>query len=128
MGDADPLGRVDHLALQVRQIDLVVVDDAKRSDARGGEIQGRRRAQAAGAQQQHLCVEQLLLAFGADLGQQQVARVALALLGGQRARDVDLVAAVLPQGEAAGHRLDVLVAEVVDHRAGAHADRLPEAQ
>ena len=45
-----------------------------------------------------------------------MARVALALLGGQRARRLDLVAAVLPQREAAGHRLDVLVAEVLDQR------------
>ncbi len=52
----------------------------------------------------------------ADLGEQQVARVALALLGGQRPRGLDLVAAVLPQREAAGHRLDVLVAEILDQR------------
>ena len=113
---ADPLAGVDHLALEVGQVDLVVVDDPERADAGRGEVQRGRRAEAAGAEQQHLGVEQLLLALGADLGQQQVARVALALLGGQRPRDLDLVAAVLPQREAAGHRLDVLVAEVLDQR------------
>ena len=83
-GDADPLGGVDHLALQVREVDDVVVDDPERADAGRGEVQRRRRAEPAGAEQQHLGVEQLLLALDADLRQQQVARVALALLGGQR--------------------------------------------
>ena len=85
-GHADPLGVVDHLALEVRQVDLVVVDDPERADAGGRQVQRRRRAEAAGAQQQHLGVEQLLLALDADLGDQQVAGVAVALFGGQRAR------------------------------------------
>ena len=74
-------GGVDHLALQVREVDLVVVDDAERADAGRGEVERGRRAEAAGAEQQHLRVEQLLLALDADLGDQQVARVAVALLG-----------------------------------------------
>ena len=115
-GHADPLARVDHLTLEVRQVDLVVVDDAESSDAGCGEIQGRRRTKAARAEQEDLRVEQLLLAFGPDLGEQQMARVALPLLGSQRLRRLDLVATVLPQREAAGHRLDVLVAEVLDQR------------
>ena len=81
---ADPLGVVDHLALQVGQVDLVVVDDAERADAGRGEVQGGRRAEPAGADQQHLRLEQLLLALEPDLRDQQVARVALTLLGGQR--------------------------------------------
>jgi hypothetical protein len=40
-----------------------------------------------------------------------VARVTLALLWRERGRDLDLVAAVLPEGDAALHRLDVLVTE-----------------
>src|SRR3954452_24383579 len=85
---------------------------ARRGGGRGGG------AETAGAEQQHLGVEQLLLALDADLGQQEVARVALALLGRERLRDVDLVAAVLPQRDAAGHRLDVLVAELLLERVG----------
>ena len=81
LGDADALGGVDHLALEVGEVDDVVVDDAERADAGGGEVERGRRAEAAGAEQQHLRVEQLLLALGADLGDQQVARVAVALLG-----------------------------------------------
>ena len=44
-------------------------------------------------------------------GIEQVARVALLLLGGQDPRPLERVAAVLPEREAAGHRGDVLVAE-----------------
>ena len=77
---ADRLGRVDHLALQVGEVDDVVVDDAERADAGGREVERGRRAEAAGAEQQHLRVEQLRLALGADLGEQQVAAVALVLL------------------------------------------------
>ena len=85
LGDADPVGRVDHLALEVGEVDDVVVDDPERADAGRGEVQRGRRAETAGAEQQDLGVEQLLLALDADLGDQQVARVALALLGGERA-------------------------------------------
>ena len=106
-----PVGRVDDLALQVGEVDLVVVDDAERADAGGGEVERGRRAEPAGAEQQHLRVEQLGLALEPDLRHEQVARVALALLVGQRLRDLDVVAAVLPQRDAAGHRRDVLVAE-----------------
>ena len=52
------VGRVDDLALQVGEVDVVVVDDAERADAGRGEVQRGRRAQAAGAEQEHLAVEQ----------------------------------------------------------------------
>ena len=104
------LGGVDHLALEVGEVDDVVVDDAQGAHAGRGEIEGGRRAEAAGAQKKNLGVEQLLLAVGADLGDQEVAGVAVALLSRERAGDVDLVAAVLPKSDAAGHRLDLLVA------------------
>ena len=109
---------MDHLALEVGEVDLVVVDDAQRAHPGGRQIQRRGRAQAAGSEQQHLGVEQLLLALGADLGNQQVARVALALLAGEGARHFDVVAAVLPQRDAAGHRAHALVTEVLLERAG----------
>ena len=69
------------LALQVAQVDDVVVDDADRADAGRREVEGRRRAEPAGADQQHLGVEQLRLPLLADLGQQEVAAVAVELLG-----------------------------------------------
>src|SRR5690606_6697186 len=53
----------------------------------------------------------------------EVARVALALLGRQLAGLVDRVAAVLPQRDAAGHRLDVGVAEVGQRLGGERGAR-----
>jgi hypothetical protein len=109
---------VDDLALQVGEVDDVVVDDAERPHARRGEVERGRRAEAAGAQQQHLRVEQLGLALGPDLGEQDVAPVALLLLGREDLRDLDLVAAVLPQGDAARHRAHVAEAEQLRERVG----------
>ena len=80
-GIADPLGVVDHLALQVGLVDDVVVDEAERADPGRGEVEGGRRAEAAGADQQHLRVQQLQLALDPDLGQQGVARVAVRCSG-----------------------------------------------
>ena len=82
---ADAIHVVQDLALQVRLVDDVHVDDADRADAGRREVHRRRRAEPAGAEQQHLGVEQLELALLAHLGQQEVALVAVALLGGQRA-------------------------------------------
>src|SRR5437763_7150436 len=54
-----------------------------------------------------------------------MSRVALALLGGQRLGDLDLEAAVLPQCDAAGHGLDVLVTELLKHRVRGERGALP---
>ena len=78
---ADAVHVVEDLALQVRRVDDVHVDDAERADARGREVHRGGRAEATRAEQQHLGLEQLLLAGFADLGQEDVALVAVALLG-----------------------------------------------
>ena len=69
------------LPLQVRLVDDVGVDDPELADPRGGEVERGGRAETAGADQEDLRVEQLLLALLADLGDQQVARVARPPLG-----------------------------------------------
>src|SRR5690606_498426 len=66
----------------------------------------------AGAEQEDLGVEELLLALDVHLGEEEVALVAVALLGGEAAGRLPLPALVLPLVEAAGHRDDVLVAEL----------------
>ncbi len=83
---ADAVDVVEDLALQVRRVDDVHVDDAERADARGREVERGRRAEAAGAEEQHAALEQLLLAGLTDLGEQDVTAVAVALLGGERLR------------------------------------------
>ena len=98
---ADPVHVVQDLALQVGLVDDVHVDDAERADAGGGQVEGGRRAQTAGAEQQDLRAEQLELAGLADLGQQQVALVAVALRRRQGLRRRPGPALVLPPVEAA---------------------------
>ena len=78
VGDA-----VDDLALQVRLVDRVEVHDAERADAGRGQVEQRRRAEAARAHDEHLRVLQALLPGHADVGDDQVARVALHLVDRQ---------------------------------------------
>jgi len=80
-------------------------------DASGYARRRRERLEAACAEQQHLGVEHLQLAVDADLGQQRVARVAVALLGGHAAGRDDRQPLLLPGEDAARHRGDVGVAE-----------------
>ena len=78
------LGRgVQHLALQVREADAVVVDDPERADAGRRQVEQRRAAEAARADHQHARGAQPLLPGAADLVQHDVAGVALELLGRQ---------------------------------------------
>ena len=67
---------VDHLALQIGERDLVVIDDAKRADTGSGEIEQHRRAEPAGADDQHTRALERGLAGSADLAQDDVAGVA----------------------------------------------------
>ena len=124
----DPLGVVDHLALQVGGVDDVVVDEADRADPGRGEVERGRRAEAAGAEQQHLRVQQLQLAVDADLGQQRVARVALALLGGHAGGGDDRQPLLLPGEDAARHRGDVRRSPSPASARRRSPERLPERQ
>ena len=110
---ADPLGVVDHLALQVGGVDDVVVDQAEGADPGGGEVERGGRAEPAGAEQQDLGVQQLELAVDADLGEQRVARVAVALLGRHALGGDHRQPLLLPGEDPAGHRGDVVVAELL---------------
>src|SRR6185437_4613068 len=74
--DADPDGDVSDLALQVRQLHHIVVDDAQRADPGRRQIQHEWGAEAARTDHQHPRVTQLGLADAADFGQQDVPRVA----------------------------------------------------
>ena len=64
-------------------VDDVEVDEAERADAGGGEVERERRAEAAGADAEDLGGLELLLAFHADFGQDEVARVARDLFVGE---------------------------------------------
>ena len=111
---AERVGRVHDLALQVRLVDHVRVDDPEPADAGRGQVERGRRAEAARADQQDARVEQPQLALLADLGDQQVAAVAGRALGAERAREVGREAAALPVRVAAGERDRALVAELAE--------------
>ena len=76
---AETVGRVDDLALKVRLVDRVVVDDPERADAGGCEVERGRRAEPARADQEDARLEKLELPLLADLGDQEMAAVAAAL-------------------------------------------------
>ena len=107
----DALGVVDHLALEIRLVDDVVVDDPDRPDAGGGEVEGGRSAEPAGTEQQHLRVQHLQLALDADLGEQRVARVAHPLLAAQAGGLDERQVGVRPGDDPARDHGDVVVAE-----------------
>ena len=110
-GIADALGGVDHLALQVRLVHDVVIDDPDRADPGGCEVERGRRAEAAGAEQEHLGVEQLQLALDTDLREQRVTRVAGPLRLGQPGSVDRRQARGLPGDDAALDHADVVVSE-----------------
>ncbi len=94
---ADMVGVVGDLALQVVERDAVVVDDADGADAGRGEIQDQRRAETAGAHDEHARAFQFLLALAADLLQHEMALVALDLRRRQARRVVVLHPITVPQ-------------------------------
>src|SRR5690606_103495 len=74
------------LALQVGRVDMVAVGNDDPADARCGEVQRRRRAEAAGADDQDGGFEQALLRLDADLVEQNVPAIAQELLVVHRGR------------------------------------------
>ena len=83
---ADSLDVVEDLALEVRLVDDVHVDDADRADACRRQVERGGRTEAARAEQEHPRVEQLLLPGDVDLGEEDVPLVPVALLGGEAPR------------------------------------------
>ena len=67
--------RIPGLAMQVRWLEPVGVDDAEPADARAGEILQHRHAEATGADDQHGSGAQSRLALGSDFAQRDLARV-----------------------------------------------------
>ena len=69
-------GAEKHLALQIREIHDVEIDQADAADAGRREIKSERRAEAAGADAKHFRLLQLQLTFHAHFRHDQVAAVA----------------------------------------------------
>ena len=73
---------MNDLALQVGQIDDIVVDHADGADAGGCEIEQQRRAEPARADHQNAAFQQLGLADAAHFRQHDMPRVAVKLFFG----------------------------------------------
>jgi hypothetical protein len=76
---------MDNLTLEIADVDDVEVDEAKCPDPGRREIEGRRRTKAARADAKHAGRLQPPLPFHSDFGEEQVAAVALTLLGREAA-------------------------------------------
>ncbi len=75
---------VKDLPLEVGEVDQVVVDDGQGAHPGRGEVEGRRRAEPTGSDEEHTRVRQATLALLTDTGKEQVPRVPRALGGRQR--------------------------------------------
>src|SRR5512139_856778 len=71
---------MDDLTLQVGEIDLVTVNDTYRPHPCCGQIEGRRRTEAARPYDEYLGLQEFLLAFATNLFQDDVSAVPLNLL------------------------------------------------
>ena len=84
------------LPLQVADVDGIEVDDADGADARGREIQRRRRTEAPGADTEHAAGLEPALAVRPHLGQDQVPAVALHFGVGQLGQRVGVATGAPP--------------------------------
>ncbi len=76
LGPADVAGAVQHLPLQVAEIDHVEIDQADAANPCGGEVQPERRAESAGADEQHAGRLEPFLPVHADFGHDEMPAVA----------------------------------------------------
>src|SRR5207245_2318728 len=83
LGAADVVRGVDDLTLKICEVHHVEVDETEGTDASGGKVKGERRAETACTDAQYACSFEPLLPFHADLGQDEVARVAENLVVGE---------------------------------------------
>jgi hypothetical protein len=90
LGAADVGRGVEDLALEVRDVDDVEIDEPERADPCGGEVERQRRAEASCADAEHLRRLEPLLPVHRHFGHDQVARKPLDLGGreGRRGRAV----------------------------------------
>ena len=107
------------LTLEVGGVDDVVLDDPERAHSGGREVEGGRRAQSTGTDQQDAGRLELSLAGLADLGKGEVSRVAEELVANERRRLGTMVVGhrqLAPPGAPHGSWLAFLL-QAFQHRA-----------
>ena len=83
---ADLRRAMDDLALQIRQRDGIVVDDADRAHAGGGQVHERRRTEPACTDHQHARLLERRLPGPADLAHHDVTGITFELFGAEHRR------------------------------------------
>ncbi len=86
--DADRIGVVQDLTLQIRELHHVVIDDPDAADSGGSQVERRRRSEPARAHEQHARCSQPSLSLEPDFGDADVAAVAGQLFSCQIRRHV----------------------------------------
>ena len=122
--ETDTLAGVQDLALQIAPINHIVVDQGQCPNSGRSEIQRSGRTQPTGTDNQDPALQQGVLSFQADLGQQQMAGVALPLICAQTHRDFERKSFRLPANEAAGYGTNIAVSDreqIVSGQQGAYA-------
>src|SRR5215470_2641962 len=114
LGTSHAARGVEHLTLQVRHVPHVAAHEPQGAHAGCGQVERRRRAQSAGADQQDLGAEELALALLADLREKEMPAVALDLIAGERRVLHHGEARLCPALEAALEIDHVGVAEIVE--------------
>ena len=79
-----------HLALQIRHVDDVEVDESECADASGREIQRERRAEPARADEQDATALSFRLTVDADVGKDEMPAVSQHLFVGQRVATIEV--------------------------------------
>ena len=80
-GLVDIVGSEDYLPLQIRERHTVVINDAKRSDTRGGKVEQHRCAKATGTDDKHTRGLELRLTGSAHFAQHDMASIAFKFAG-----------------------------------------------
>src|SRR5258708_13008999 len=87
---------MEDLTLQVALVDDVEVENPNRANPSSGKVDTRRRTQTAGADEQHLGVEELDLSRLTNFRKERVAAVGPLLVGTERLLHRELESFVLP--------------------------------
>ena len=114
LGPTHVLGLVENLALEVRELDMVRINDSKGPDPGGGEIECRGGAEPSGPDAEDLRQEKSLLPPLPHLGEHEVAAVSLDLLGCQGGLLDEGIVQHLPTLKPTDQGGDVFVTELLE--------------
>jgi hypothetical protein len=99
---------VENLPLEIREIDIVEIDNADCADAGSRQVKRSGRSESSRADAQDTCGFEAVLPFGCDLGHDEMTRVPLQFFNIQLHRGAALVI-----DDASRHWHDITLAQLV---------------